>query len=89
VPSWMLPVAETRRAVFGTAPALVDIYRRLTAHGKDVTIPTKYPEEFKRDVVAVARTRGLSQDEIARDLGISTHSVSGGRTSSSPLRVGR
>jgi transposase-like protein len=59
----------------GTAPALVDIYRGLTAHGKDVTMPTKYPEEFKRDVVAVARTSGLSQDQIARDFGISTHSV--------------
>ena len=38
-------------------------------------MPTKYPEEFKRDVVAVARTSGLSQDQIARDFGISTHSV--------------
>jgi transposase-like protein len=38
-------------------------------------MPSKYPEEFKRDVVAVARTSGLSQDQIARDFGISTHSV--------------
>jgi transposase-like protein len=38
-------------------------------------MPTKYPEEFKRDVVAVARTSGLSQGQIARDFGISTHSV--------------
>ncbi len=38
-------------------------------------MPTKYPEEFKRDVVAVARTSGLSQDQIARDFGISSHSV--------------
>ena len=47
---------EFDELLFGTAPALVDIYRGLTAHGKDVTMPTKYPEEFKRDVVAVART---------------------------------
>ena len=45
------------------------------AYGKDVTMPAKYPEEFKRDVVAVARTSGLSQDQIARDFGISSHSV--------------
>lgn len=38
-------------------------------------MPTKYPDEFKRDVVAVARTSGLSQEQIARDFGISTHSV--------------
>ena len=38
-------------------------------------MPTKYPEEFKRDVVAVTRTSGLSQGQIARDFGISTHLV--------------
>jgi transposase-like protein len=38
-------------------------------------MPTKYPEEFKREVVAVARTSGLSQGQVARDFGISTHSV--------------
>jgi transposase len=45
------------------------------AYGKDVTMPAKYPEEFKRDVVAVARSSELSQHQIARDFGISTHSV--------------
>ena len=38
-------------------------------------MPKRFPPEFKRDVVHVARTSGLTQDEIARDFGISTHSV--------------
>ena len=38
-------------------------------------MPKQYPPEFKRDVVHVARTSGLTQAEIARDFGISEHSV--------------
>jgi transposase len=38
-------------------------------------MPKRYPLEFKRDVVAVARTSGLTQDQIAADFGISSHSV--------------
>jgi len=38
-------------------------------------MPKHYPEEFKRDVVAFARSTNLSQREVARDFGISTHSV--------------
>lgn len=38
-------------------------------------MPKHYPEEFKRDVVAFVRSSQLSQREVARDFGISTHSV--------------
>lgn len=38
-------------------------------------MPKRYPDEFKRDVVAFARSSNLSQREVARDFGISTHSV--------------
>ena len=38
-------------------------------------MPKRYPPEFKRDVVAVARASGLTQDQIAEDFGISSHSV--------------
>lgn len=38
-------------------------------------MPKRYPPEFKRDVVAVARTSGLTQDQIAEEFGISSHSV--------------
>jgi transposase-like protein len=38
-------------------------------------MPKHYPPELKRDVVAVARTSGLTQDQIAEDFGISSHSV--------------
>jgi transposase-like protein len=34
-------------------------------------MPKKFPLEFKRDVVAVARRRGASRAEIAADFGIS------------------
>lgn len=37
--------------------------------------PRKYPPEFKRDVVAVARRGELNEDEIAADFGISVESV--------------
>lgn len=38
-------------------------------------MPKKYPPEFKRDVVTVARRGELTQDEIAADFGISVESV--------------
>ena len=38
-------------------------------------MPKRYPPEFKRDVVAVARTSGLTHAQIATDFGISEHSV--------------
>ena len=34
-------------------------------------MPTPYPEEFRRDVVAVARQGGQSRAQIARSFGIS------------------
>ena len=34
-------------------------------------MPKKFPEEFKRDVVAVARRRTIPLDEVAADFGIS------------------
>ncbi len=44
-------------------------------HRKDVVMPKHFPQEFKRDVVAVARSSGLTQAQVARDFGISEHSV--------------
>lgn len=38
-------------------------------------MPKKFPPEFKRDVVRVARRGDLSQAEVAVDFGISTESV--------------
>ena len=38
-------------------------------------MPKRDPPEFKRDVVAVARTSGLTHAQIAADFGISEHSV--------------
>jgi transposase len=38
-------------------------------------MPRKYPEEFKRDVVAVARRGELSVVEIAADFGLSTKTI--------------
>ena len=34
-------------------------------------MPKKFPVEFQRDVVAVARRRGVSRAEIAADFGVS------------------
>lgn len=39
-------------------------------------MPKKYPPEFKRDVVTVARRGKLTRAEIAADFGISIESVS-------------
>lgn len=38
-------------------------------------MPKRFPPEFKRDVVRVARRGGLSQAEVAADFGISEESV--------------
>jgi len=38
-------------------------------------LPKKFPEEFKRDVVRVARRGDLSQAEVAADFDISPESV--------------
>lgn len=38
-------------------------------------MPKRFPPEFKRDVVAVARRGELTREEIAHDFGISPESV--------------
>ena len=38
-------------------------------------MPKLYPEEFKRDIVALARKGEMTRDEIAHDFGISTSSI--------------
>lgn len=38
-------------------------------------MPHKYPEEFKRDVVAVARRGDLSVAEVAADFDLSTKTI--------------
>jgi transposase len=38
-------------------------------------MPKRYPPKFKRDVVHVARTAGLTHAQIAEDFGISEHSA--------------
>ena len=38
-------------------------------------MPKLYPEEFKRDVVALARKGEMTREEIAHDFGISTSSI--------------
>jgi transposase len=43
--------------------------------GEDVALPRKYPPEFKRDVVMVARRGDLTVPEVAHDFGISEESV--------------
>jgi transposase-like protein len=42
---------------------------------EDVTMPKKFPPEFKRDVVTVARRGQLTIAEIAADVDISPESV--------------
>ena len=43
--------------------------------GKDVDVPKKFPQEFKRDVVRVARRGDLSHAEVASDFDVSVESV--------------
>lgn len=38
-------------------------------------MPKPYPEEFRRDVVAVARRGEAPLEQIAKDFGISTNSI--------------
>jgi transposase-like protein len=38
-------------------------------------MPKRFPQEFKRDVVAVSRSSSLTQAQVARYFGISEHSV--------------
>lgn len=54
------------------------------ACGEDVVMPKRYPEEFKRDVVAVARRGDLTIPEGATDFGFSEETV---RRSGSAGRV--
>jgi transposase len=42
---------------------------------EDVVMPKKYPPEFKRDVVTVARRGDLSVVEVAIDFGVAEESV--------------
>jgi transposase len=42
---------------------------------EDVAVPKKFPPEFKRDVVTVARRGDLKVSEVAADFGISEESV--------------
>ena len=39
--------------------------------GRMTTVPKPFPEEFRRDVIAVARQGGRSRADIARSFGIS------------------
>ena len=43
--------------------------------GKDVAVLKKFPPEFKRDVVTVARRGDLTHAEVAADFDISVESV--------------
>lgn len=45
------------------------------SHWKDVAVPKKFPPEFKRDVVRVARRGDLTYAEVATDFDISVESV--------------
>jgi transposase-like protein len=44
---------------------------------KDVFVPRKFPPEFKRDVVTVARRDDLSVNEVAADFDVAPESVAG------------
>jgi transposase len=43
--------------------------------GEDVSVPKRFPPEFKRDVVTVARRGQLTIAEVAADFDISPESV--------------
>jgi transposase-like protein len=43
--------------------------------GKDVAMPKRFPPEFKRDVVAVARRGDLKINEVAADFDVAPESV--------------
>src|SRR5437588_13110912 len=44
-------------------------------HGRMFTVPKKFPPEFKREVVTVARRGDLTVNEVAADFDISPESV--------------
>src|SRR5829696_67435 len=44
-------------------------------HGRMFAVPKKFPPEFKRDVVTVARRGDLTYAEVAADFDISVESV--------------
>lgn len=48
------------------------------AGGKDVAVPKPYPEEFRDDVVRVARNRGpgVTLDQVAADFGVHVMTLS-------------
>ncbi len=60
----------------GAAAPLVDTScARRGRGGEDVNVPKKFPVEFKRDVVTVARRGDLTINEVAADFDISPESV--------------
>ena len=70
-------MANARQAAgLGLAAALVDI----SCEGRgpsqeDVFVPRKFPPEFKRDVVTVARRGDLSVNEVAADFDVAPETV--------------
>jgi len=56
---------------------------------KDVSVPKKFPPEFKRDVVRVARRGDLSQAEVAADFDISVESPRSSYVSVVPIHASR
>jgi|GEM_PF-2033809 len=50
-----------------------DLWRRAALQGKTCAMPAPYPQEFREDVVRVARNRepGQKLSVIAKDFGIS------------------
>ena len=51
------------------------LFARVFACGEDVVMPKRYPDEFKRDVVAVARWGDLTVLEVATDFGVAEETV--------------
>nr|WP_237399392.1 hypothetical protein [Rathayibacter iranicus] len=47
----------------------------MVAAGKMVVVPKPYPEEFRRDVVAVARRSETPLAQVTKDFGISENSI--------------
>jgi transposase len=50
---------------------------RVSSLREDVSLPRKFPQEFREDVVAVARSRepGVTLSQIAQDFGISDQTL--------------
>jgi transposase len=63
-------------AVEGIAVGWVDtFYCGTWSRGRMSVMPKKYPPEFKRDVVTVARRGDLSVVEVATDFGVAEETV--------------